>query len=141
MDNNLMNMIKEYVQVSQDTCNDLFEKVASLEAEIKSMQEREEGLRKTAAVKSEKASAVVDKLIKIGSFKEANRNAAITSLSEDLFLALDCLDKMASDSIERQSVVPVMGRSVPMMESAQTAVVNSEQVWKDGINNLSRYSR
>ena len=140
MDNNLINMIKEYVQVSQDTCNGLFAKVASLETEIKSMQEREEGLRKTAAVKSEKASAVVDKLIKIGSFKEANRNTAITSLSEDLTLALDCLDKMASDSIERQSVITVMGRSVPMMESAQTTV-NSEQVWKDGINNLSRYSR
>ena len=105
------------------------------------MQEHHDSLKKTAAAKSEKASAVVDKLIKIGSFKEANRNTAITSLSEDLNLALECLDKMASDSLARkESVIPVMGRSVPMMESP-TITSNSEQVWKEGLKALSQYSR
>jgi len=130
-------LMKEYVRTSEEVRTQLLDKVASLEAEIVSMQE---GLTKTASAKAYKVGAVVDKLIQVGEFKEANRSMAIQSLSSDYDLVLDCLDKMASDSIGRKSVVPSLGRSIPMVETSNS-VSSSDQAWSEGIRDLARYSR
>lgn len=143
MNQELINNLIEYVQVTEDLRADLLQKVASLETENQSLTE---GLTKSAeasvGLDSDRIAHTVDNLIKAGQLKSSLRKEACDRLSKDPSFMLDCIDKMAENEIEKKSVVPSLGRSIPVESMThKTAAKDSDSVWAEGLKDLARFTK